>query len=389
MIAPSRKSFTLLFFTVLALFGMAAQASPVLIPSPPQISASSYILMDAKTGAILAEQNADERLPPASLTKMMTAYIVEKEIASGRVDMESKVPISIKAWKTGGSRMFVREGTEVRLEDLLKGVIIQSGNDASVALAEFIAGSEGAFIDIMNQQAALMGMENTHFESATGLPRSNQYSSARDLAILASHIVNDYPENYPLYSEHNFTFAGIRQPNRNKLLFRDDRVDGLKTGYTEKAKYCLVASGKQGSTRFIAVVMGARSPEARAVEAQKLLSFGFRYYETINLFHAGETIKEKEVWKGVTDLIDVTISEEGPLTVPIGSEESIHADIKIDDVIEAPVQVGQKVGELIITLNGKEISKSDLVAKNTIEKSGFLKSLWHSIVLLIIAAFGS
>lgn len=368
--------------------GNAASPQAMLLPAPPQVSASSYILMEANSGRIITEQNADEKLPPASLTKMMTAYIVEKELSSGRVSLDSEVPVSVKAWKTGGSRMFIKEGTNVKLEDLLKGVIIQSGNDASVALAEFVAGSEGAFTDIMNQQAKLLGMENTNFQTATGLPRKNQYSSARDLAILASHIINDFPENYPLYAEKSFTYGGIRQPNRNKLLFRDDRIDGLKTGYTERAGYCLVASGKEGETRFIAVVMGAKSPEARAVEAQKLLSYGFRYYKTINLFNAGETIKTKEVWKGIDDRIEVTIKQETPLTVPRDPNAKISADIEIKDVIEAPISEGDKVGDLIIRLNGSEISRSDLVSKTTIEKAGFLKSLWHSIVLLMTALFG-
>lgn len=368
-------------------FGAGVNAAPVLIPSPPQVSASSYILMEVNTGKIIAEDNADERLPPASLTKMMTAYIVEKELDSGRIDMSDKVPVSVRAWKTGGSKMFIKEGTEVSVSDLLRGVIIQSGNDASVALAEFIAGSEGAFVDIMNQQAKLMGMENTKFESATGLPRQDQYSSARDLAILASHIINDYPENYSIYAEKYFVYGGIRQPNRNKLLWRDDRVDGLKTGYTEKAKYCMVASAAKQDTRFVAVVMGTKSPEARAVEAQKLLSYGFRYYETHQLFSEGELVNSPKVWKGVEDSVDLVVTNDIKLTIPMGGEDNLETSIEIAENIVAPFDDGSEFGTLTISYDGEALAEEKLVAVSGVEKAGFFKWIWHSLVLIFSAIF--
>lgn len=368
-------------------FSQTAISAPVLIPSPPQVSASSYILMEANTGNIIAEQNADEELPPASLTKMMTAFIVEKELASGRISMDDMVPVSVKAWKTGGSKTFIKEGTEVSVSDLLRGVIIQSGNDASVALAEFIAGSEDAFVDIMNQQARLLGMEHTKFESATGLPRNDQYSSARDLAILASHIINDYPENYPIYAERYFTYAGIRQPNRNKLLWRDDRVDGLKTGYTERAKYCMVASAGEDDTRFIVVVMGTKSPEARAVEAQKLLSFGFRYYETHKLFSVGQSVKTQKVWKGTKDTVDLVLSEDVELTIPRGSKDDLETIIEVDETIVAPFEDHSVFGKLTVSLNGEVLAEQDLIAVKAIEKSGFFKWIWHTLVLMFSAIF--
>ncbi|HET8791541.1 MAG TPA: D-alanyl-D-alanine carboxypeptidase family protein, partial [Modicisalibacter sp.] len=233
------------------------QALPdTMIPSPPMLSASSWILMDANSGEVLVSHNADEKLPPASLTKMMTAYIVEREISQGNISPDDMVTISVNAWQTGGSRMFIREGTQVSVHDLLRGVIIQSGNDASVALAEHIAGGVAPFADLMNQQAQQMGMENTHFVNPTGLPHENHYSTARDLATLAKHIIQDYPDHYDIYSEKFFTYNEIRQPNRNRLLWRDPSVDGLKTGHTEAAGYCLVASAKQGDMRLISVVMG-------------------------------------------------------------------------------------------------------------------------------------
>ena len=289
---------SLVTLVVLALLPLVSQAQQVLIPSPPQINGTSYILMDPASGRVIMESNSHERLPPASLTKMMTAYIVERELDEGRLSMDEMVPVSVKAWKTGGSRMFIQEGSQVSVEDLLKGVVIQSGNDASVALAEHVAGSEGAFADVMNQQAQLLGMKDTRFETATGLPHDNQYSTAYDLALLASAIIIDYPENYDLYAEKHFTYNNIRQPNRNSLLWRDPSVDGLKTGHTEEAGYCLVASAKREDTRLIAVVMGTNSSEARAQEVQKMLNYGFRYYETAHLFDSGESLLESRILKG-------------------------------------------------------------------------------------------
>lgn len=229
---------------------------------------------------------------------MMTAYIVERELDEGRISLSDMVPISVNAWRTEGSRTFVKEGTEVSVENLLKGVIIQSGNDASVALAEYIAGSEGAFVDIMNQQAQILGMNESSFANATGLPAPDHFSTAYDLALLAKAIINDYPENYPLYAQKHFTYNNIRQPNRNSLLWRDDSVDGLKTGHTEEAGYCLVASAKRNDTRLIAVVMGTDSTSSRAQEVQKMLNYGFRYYQSERLFRTGQELLEARVWGG-------------------------------------------------------------------------------------------
>jgi serine-type D-Ala-D-Ala carboxypeptidase (penicillin-binding protein 5/6) len=362
-------------------------AQSVLIPSPPQIAASSYILMDPLSGRVIMDENSDERLPPASLTKMMTAYIVERELDEGRISMSDMVPISVNAWRTEGSRTFVREGTQVSVEDLLKGVIIQSGNDASVALAEFVAGSESAFVDIMNQQARLLGMEDTNFVNATGLPAPEHYSTAHDLALLAKAIINDYPENYPIYAEKHFTFNDIRQPNRNSLLWRDDTVDGLKTGHTQEAGYCLVASAKRNDTRFIAVVMGADSTAARAQEVQKMLNYGFRYYETERLFSEGQELMQARVWGGNRDEVSVGIMDDVYVTIPRGARASLESVIELDNVIQAPVSVGDELGQVKVTHDGNTVVDQPVMALSDVPEGGFFKRIWDAIKLFFIQLF--
>lgn len=333
------------------------------------------------------EENSHERLPPASLTKMMTAYIVERELDEGRIAMSDMVPISVKAWRTEGSRTFVQEGTQVSVGDLLKGVIIQSGNDASVALAEFIAGSEGAFVDIMNQQAQLLGMEDTRFGTATGLPTPEQNSTAYDLALLAKAIIQDYPENYPLYAQKHFTFNNIRQPNRNSLLWRDDSVDGLKTGHTKAAGYCLVASAQRNNTRLIAVVMGTSSPAARAQEIQKMLNYGFRYYQTETLFSAGQELIDTRVWGGESDRISVGILDDVHVTIPRGSRDSLESVIELDTVVKAPVSVGDELGRVKVTLEGETVVDQPVLALSDVPEGGFFKRLWDAIKLFFLQLF--
>ncbi|BES72629.1 D-alanyl-D-alanine carboxypeptidase family protein [Marinobacter nanhaiticus D15-8W] len=374
-------------FTFALVATAAAQSQQVLIPSPPQIAASSYILMDAESGRIIVEGNSHERLPPASLTKMMTAYIVERELDEGRIALEDQVPVSVNAWQTGGSRMFVKEGTQVPVEQLLKGVIIQSGNDASVALAEFIAGSEGAFADIMNQQAQILGMQDSHFINATGLPSETHYSSAYDLALLAKAIINDYPENYPIYEQKYFTYNDIRQPNRNSLLWRDPSVDGLKTGHTEEAGYCLVASAEREGMRLIATVMGTNSENARAQEVQKLLNYGFRYFETHSLFSAGEVLNEAQVWGGKAEKVQMGVADDAVVTIPRGSKGSLESVMDIDSVIQAPVQAGQELGQVRVMLNGEEIVNRPVVALEEVPEGGFFKRIWDAIKLFFVQLF--
>ena len=383
------KTVTRTLFLVFSLLLMSGQASAqaVLIPSPPQIAGSSWVLMDPLSGRVIMEHNSNERLPPASLTKMMTAYIVERELDEGRISMSDMVPISVKAWRTEGSRTFVQEGTSVSVEDLLKGVIIQSGNDASVALAEFVAGSEGAFVDIMNQQAQLLGMKDTHFENATGLPSADHFSTAYDLAVLARHIIQDYPENYPLYAQKHFTYNNIRQPNRNSLLWRDDSVDGLKTGHTEEAGYCLVASAKRGETRLIATVMGTSSSEARAQEVQKMLNYGFRYFETERLFRAGQELMASRVWGGQADEVSVGMPEDIYVTIPRGSREKLESVVDLDSVIKAPIKVGDELGRVRVVLDGETLVDESVLALTEVPEGGLFKRIWDAIKLFFVQLF--
>lgn len=362
-------------------------AQSALIPSPPAIGASSYVLMDPLSGKILIEGNSHERLPPASLTKMMTAYIVERELDEGRLTMSDMVPISVNAWRTGGSRTFIKEGTQVSVENLLRGVIIQSGNDASVALAEFVAGSESAFADIMNQQAQLLGMKDTQYVNATGLPSPEHYSTAHDLALLARAIVRDYPENYPLYAEKHFTYNNIRQPNRNSLLWRDPTVDGLKTGHTEEAGYCLVASAKRDDTRFISVVMGTDSSDSRAQEVQKMLNYGFRYYSSERLFSAGQKLLDSRIWGGLSDQIAIGVKDDVFVTIPRGSKSSLESVVDVDNVIKAPVETGQELGRVRVTLDGEVIVDEPVLALKGVPEGGFFKRVWDAIKLFFVGLF--
>jgi D-alanyl-D-alanine carboxypeptidase (penicillin-binding protein 5/6) len=379
---------SVLFVYALLLFAAGnLLAQTVLIPAPPQIAGSSYVLMEPKSGRVIMESNSNERLPPASLTKMMTAYIVERELDEGRIAMGDMVPISVTAWQTGGSRTFVREGTSVTVEDLLRGVVIQSGNDASVALAEFVAGSEGAFVDIMNQQAELLGMTDTNFENATGLPSPNHYSTAQDLALLAQATINDYPETYPIYAEKHFTFNNIRQPNRNSLLWRDNSVDGLKTGHTEEAGYCLVASAERDNTRLIAVVMGARSAEARSQEVQKMLNYGFRYYQSERLFSAGQELIQSPVWGGTVNILPVGILEPVYVTIPRGARNQLESVIDLDSVVKAPVSAGDELGRIKVSYQGEVLVDQPVLALVDIPEGGFFKRIWDTVKLFFVQMF--
>lgn len=379
------KFFVIAFLTIL--YSSFTFSSPTLIPSAPQVSASSFVLMDAASGNVLIQEDSHKRLPPASLTKMMTAYIVEHEIAQGRIHLYDEVPVSVNAWQTGGSKMFIKEGTKVVLEDLLKGVIIQSGNDASIALAEYVAGSEMAFADVMNQQAKLLGMNDTNFENATGLPSENHYSTAHDLALLAKAIITNYPEQYAVYAEKYFTYNNIRQPNRNRLLWRDKSVDGLKTGHTEEAGYCLVASATRDGMRLISVVMGTNSENARAQESQKLLNYGFRYFETHKLYSAGEKLVDSPVWLGEVNSVQLGLAKDIVLTIPKGQKDQLEASLLVDPVVEAPISVGQKLGQLEVKLKEEVIVSENLVALEPVSEAGFFKRIWDAIKLFFIGLF--
>ncbi len=359
-----------------------AQAIPTpqpMIPAPPQIAAKSWILMDADSGRVLVEHNSDERLPPASLTKLMTAYLVERELDRGNINLTDMVRVSEKAWRTGGSKMFIEVNTEVSIRDLLYGIIISSGNDASVAVAEHLAGGEGPFADLMNQHAARLGLHNTNFTNATGLPHPDQYSSARDMALLSQYIINDYPEHYAVYSERYFTYNDIRQPNRNRLLWRDPTVDGLKTGWTTEAGYGLVASAKRDGMRLISVVMGTNSEEARAQETQKLLSYGFRYYETLKLYDQGAVLNTPRVWGGNKNELRLGVDHDVHMTVPRTRNAELSARLDIRQDLRAPVSLGQRVGTLEVRLGDEVVGEQPLVALETIEEGGFVKRLFDQV----------
>lgn len=385
MFNKASKYFSVLFLT---LFAFQVHAVARLIPAEPQIAATAYLVMDADTGKIIASKNENERFAPASLTKMMTAYILEYELTKGNVAEDDLVLVSEKAWRTQGSRMFIREGTQVRLGDLMKGIVIQSGNDASVAAAEHIAGSEAAFADLMNQHARLLGMENTHFENSTGLPGDNHVSSAFDLALLAKAIIQDFPQHYGMYSEKYFTYNKIRQPNRNKLLWRDKTVDGLKTGYTDAAGYCLVASAKRDGMRLISVVLGTSDEEARARESQKLLSYAFRYYRTHKLYERNVVLNTSKVWSGVSDQLRMGIEDSLTVTIPRGQADKLQATMDVDKVITAPIEKGQELGKVRVTLDGELVTEVPLVAMEAVPEAGLLKRIWHAILLFFTSLIG-
>jgi D-alanyl-D-alanine carboxypeptidase (penicillin-binding protein 5/6) len=377
-----------LLSAVTLLYSLAASAAPVIIPSPPELAAAGYMLLDADSGEVLVSHNVDQRLPPASLTKMMTSYIAAGEVKTDVVNLSDVVEISIKAWRMGGSKMYIREGTKVSFGDLLRGVIVQSGNDASVAVAEHIAGSEGAFAEVMNKQAKLLGMKDTHFVNATGWPDEEHYTTARDMATLTVALVRDFPEHYKMYSEKYFTYGNIRQPNRNSLLWRDNSVDGVKTGHTDAAGYCLVASAKRDGMRLISVVMGARSEEARAAESQKLLTYGFRYFETIQLYKAQEVLNTVRVWGGQDETVNLGLVESLVLTVPRGTRDGLTATMDINSVIEAPLKIGQKLGKLTITQSEADPLEVPIVALKSVNEAGLFSGLWDAILLFFLQLFG-
>jgi len=368
-----------LFLSVLLMFsaGLAtATPAPSLLPNAPAVAAKGYILQDFHSGHVLAEKNADERLEPASLTKLMTAYAVFHDLRSGKLQLSDTVRISRKAWRTPGSRMFVEVDTEVPVEDLLKGMIIQSGNDASVALAEHIAGSEETFALMMNEYARDLGMLSTHFVNATGLPDAEHYSTARDLALLTRALIREFPEYYRWYSEKSYTWNKIQQYNRNRLLWSDDSVDGVKTGHTDAAGYCLVSSAQRGDMRLISVIMGTRSEEARAQESLKLLNYGYRFFETRLLYSAAQPIKTMRVWKGKEDAVPLGVAEELYVTLPRGQYDKLQASLTVERFIEAPAQKGQRYGTVNLRMGEQTIAERPLVALQEVPEG----NLWRKVV---------
>ena len=376
-----KKVFILLLTALLAGLQFTVQAS-IPVPAPPQVSAKNYLLMDFNSGRVIAEKEADAQIEPASITKLMTSYVVYSEIEAGRLSFDEQVLISEKAWRMGGSRMYLEVDSKVSIELLLKGLIIQSGNDASVALAEHISTSEAEFVALMNQYAAHLGMKNTVYKNSTGWPDPEHLTTARDIAILSEAFIKDFPEHYKNYSEKVFTYNNIKQYNRNKLLWRDKSVDGLKTGHTDSAGYCLVSSAKRSDMRLISIVLGTDSENARAAVSQSLLNYGFRFYETHKLYAAGEILNQSRVWHGDEDNIDLGLANDLHVTIPRGSYKNMDALMNVDANITAPLKKGSPLGEVRIMLDDEELRSVPLVALQQVGKGNFLQVAFDYIVKL-------
>ncbi|MBM4207511.1 MAG: D-alanyl-D-alanine carboxypeptidase [Gammaproteobacteria bacterium] len=359
-----------------------AEKVGILTPAAPAISASSYILQDYNTGKVLAESKADARLAPASLTKILSVYVIFNEIKNGHLKLDELVTISQNAWKTSGSKMFVNVNDQVKVEDLLKGVIIQSGNDASVALAEHVAGNEATFAELMNQHAARLGMINSHFNNADGLPNEGHYTTARDLAILTTALIKEFPQYYPWFSLKEFTYNKITQPNRNLLLYRDDTVDGVKTGHTDEAGFCLVASALRGNMRLISVVMGTESENARANANQTLLNYGFRFFESRRLYQGNTVIQESRIWKGESQTVELGLAEDLFVTIPRRNNNDLKAIVEADNLIVAPVKADAKLGKVTVKLGEEVLSTKDLIAIKAVNKGGIFRRLLDSLLML-------
>lgn len=365
-----------------------AIVKPFVTPTAPLVNAKAYILIDVDSGKIIAEKNSEEKLPPASLTKMMTLYVISNALNSSQIHLNDEVRVSRDAWKIGGSRMFIKEGDMVSVENLLKGIIVDSGNDACVAMAEHVGGSENSFAELMNQQAQNLGMKNSHFTDSTGLPDPNLYTTAKDLAILGRALVMDFPQYYSWYKQKWFTYNGIRQPNRNRLLWRDNQVDGIKTGHTNEAGFCLVSSAKRGNMRLLAVVLGEPTDSSRADDSEKLLNYGFRFFETHKLYKSGQSITEIPLYKGMVDKVTVGLTEDQYITIPAGQYDRLKVSTKVPDYSQAPIKKGDKVGELIVELDNKVISTRPIYTLQSIEEGGFYTRTKDAIRLAFRGWFG-
>lgn len=362
----------LLLFTLLPAPSFAVKA--------PTVNASGYLLLDVESGQVLSENNADARLEPASLTKIMTAHVVFSEIEADRISLQDMVTISEKAWRMGGSKMFIEVNKQVTVEELLKGLIIQSGNDAAVALAEYVAGSEEAFAELMNKHAAQLGMHGTNFVNSSGMPDENHYTTPRDIAMVTEASILEYPEFYKWYAEKEYTFNGITQPNRNRLLWQDESVDGVKTGHTEGAGYCLVSSAEREGSRLIAVIMGTNSDSSRVVESRKLLNWGFRFFDTRQLFKQGEELKSVRIWKGESDNLRVGVADDVVIRFPRDRKDDLKAKLVIDSPLEAPVAKGQKVGTIEVMLDDDKLKEVPLVALDDVAEAGIFGWMVDSVL---------
>lgn len=371
------------FIATVFLLGLAAvsQAAPLPIPAPPPLKASSYILIDFNSGQVLAQSKDDKRIEPASITKIMTAYLVFKELRAGTIKESDQVPISEKAWRMPGSRMFIEVGKRVSVDELLKGMIIDSGNDATVALAEHVAGSEEAFVALMNQEAQTLGLTGSHFANATGLPHPDHYMTARDIATLTRALIRDFPAYYKHFEGKKLVYDNISQRNRNRLLWRDPSVDGVKTGHTDAAGYCLVASGDRNGMRLISVVLGTDSDEARTRESEILLNYGFRFFETHHLYEAGQALAHARIWKGAQDQVPLGLTKDLYVTIPRGRYRQLKATMNLTTRIMAPAAKGQVLGTVDVTLGDTVEAKRPLIALQTVPEGGLVRRVMDSVRL--------
>ena len=374
-------SFLVSFILVFSFLNLEAEES--FIPDPPSLTAKNYLLIDAYTNKVLAELNAEEKIEPASITKIMTGYVVSDQIKGGFISLDDEVFISEDCWRRGGSRMFIQQGTKVSLLDLIKGMVIQSGNDASCAIAEHVAGSENNFVDLMMRYAEKLGLRNTNFINATGWPDNDHYSSAEDIAKISSLLINNFPEHYSLYKEKWFTFNDIRQRNRNALLWQDDSIDGLKTGHTESAGYCLVSSGVKNNTRLIAVTLNSSSEKTRLTDNRRLLDYGFRYYRTQKIISRNQSIKEAQVWGGVKEFVGLSPVKDFYLTLPLRDFKKIEPSVILNNHLQAPLEENEVVGKIIFNLGEEEVGSIELMTLEGVEGLGFFGSAWSNIKLLV------
>ena len=360
------------------------------LSAPPELNNKSYVLMDYETGQILAAKNENEKLAPASMTKMMTSYIIEQKLLKGELTEDEQVRMNESAWCRGTSAescMYVPLNSTATVLEMLRGIIIQSGNDASKAMAEHIAGNEGTFAHMMNQEAKRVGMVNTHFINSTGMPAEGHYSTAKDMALLAQHIIKDSSKYYPIYSEKEFTFNGIKQGNRNALLYTDPSVDGLKTGHTEEAGYCLTTSSKRGPMRLISVIFGTPSMNERASQTRTLLAWGFANFETANVQPANQVLAKAKVWFGKEDDVQIGLAENFNVTMPKGQADKIKTQLVVQPKLNAPLAKGQVVGKLVASLDGKVIAEKPLVALKPVEEAGFFARMIDHIKMFFSNLF--
>ncbi|MDP3559418.1 MAG: D-alanyl-D-alanine carboxypeptidase family protein [Legionellaceae bacterium] len=364
------------------------QNRPIVIPAPPAINAKEYILIDVQSGKVLADKNSEVSAPPASLTKMMTLYVISNALAHNQIHLSDLVRISKDAWQAEGSRMFVKEGQMVSIEDLVKGIIVDSGNDACIAMAEHLGGSEPGFSQIMNDQAKALGMQHSYFTDSTGLPNEKLQTTAKDLAILGRALILNFPQYYPWYQQKWFKFNDIRQPNRNRLLWRDASVDGLKTGHTDDAGFCLVSSAKQDNMRLLAVVLGEPTDAMRADDSQKLLNYGFRFYETHQMFKANQTIKTLPVYKGESITVAAGVTQAVYATVPKGQYAHLQVETEVSKTLQAPIQQGEVVGQIRLIYDQKVLARYPLQALQPINKGGVFTRMKDSMKLTFIRWFG-